>query len=111
MNEYMMGFAIAGALLVAAPAMFADYELFKEWREENGAVYDDGSEVITILTIGKDGVLGSYDGSLYTVISLRSIPAFVCYTVPCQRLVPFFVNSLCALRFKRTNHKAHKAHQ
>ena len=64
MSEYVMGVVLFGALLIAAPAM-ADFELFKEWREENGAVYDDGSEVITLLTIGKDGTLGATDGSIW----------------------------------------------
>jgi len=64
MSEYIMGFALLGALLVAAPAM-ADFELFKEWREEKGAVYPEGSEVITLLTIGKNGELGRTDGTIW----------------------------------------------
>ena len=66
MSTYVMSFALLGALLIAAPAL-ADFELFKEWREENGAVYPEGSEVVTLLTIGKEGELGLTDGSLYVV--------------------------------------------
>jgi hypothetical protein len=65
MSKYMIGFALLGALLVAAPSVLADYALFKEWREEKGTVYPEGSEVVTLLTIGKDGELGRTDGSLY----------------------------------------------
>ena len=64
MSTYVMSFALLGALLIAAPAL-ADFELFKEWREENGAVYPEGSEVVTLLTIGKDGELGRTDGSIW----------------------------------------------
>jgi hypothetical protein len=65
MSEYMLGIALLGAFLVAAPAVLADYELFKEWREEKGTVYPDGSAVITLFTIGKDGDLGATDGSIW----------------------------------------------
>jgi len=64
MSEYVMGVVLFGSLLIAVPAM-ADFELFKEWREEKGAVYPEGSEVITLLTIGKDGELGRTDGSVW----------------------------------------------
>ena len=65
MSEYMMGFALLGALMLTAPMVLADYALFKEWREEKGAVYPEGSEVVTLLTIGKDGDLGRSDGTLW----------------------------------------------
>ena len=65
MSEYVMGVVLFGALLIAAPAVFADYSLFKEWRQEKGAEYPEGSEVITLLTIGKDGELGRTDGSIW----------------------------------------------
>ena len=64
MSKYVMGIVLFGALLIAVPAL-ADFELFKEWREENGTVYSEGSEVITLLTIGKDGELGKTDGSIW----------------------------------------------
>ena len=60
-----MGFLLLGAFLFAAPAVFADYSLFAEWRQENGAVYAEGSEVITLLSIGKNGELGLTDGSIW----------------------------------------------
>jgi hypothetical protein len=61
----MMGFALLGAFLLAAPVTFAEYELFADWRIERGADYGDNYEVVTLLSIGKDGDLGSDDGSLY----------------------------------------------
>jgi hypothetical protein len=65
MSKYITSFALLGAFLVAAPVVFADFELFKDWRQEQGAVYAEGSEVVTLLTIGKDGDLGSRDGSIW----------------------------------------------
>ena len=64
MSEYVMGVVLFGALLIAVPAL-ADFELFKEWRQEKGVEYPEGSEVITLLTIGKDGELGRTDGSIW----------------------------------------------
>jgi len=71
MSTHVMSFALLGALLIAAPAL-ADFELFKEWREEKGAVYPEGSEVITLLTIGKTGGViwwDNYGNDAWTVES------------------------------------------
>jgi hypothetical protein len=65
MSEYMVCVILLGALVVSAPAVLADYELFKEWREEKGAVYPEGSEVVALLTFGKNGNLGGSDGSIW----------------------------------------------
>jgi hypothetical protein len=51
-----MSVALFGAFLVAAPAAFADYELFAEWRQEKGVVsYAPGSEVVTLVELTKGG--------------------------------------------------------
>jgi hypothetical protein len=67
MSKYITSFALLCAFLVAAPVAFADfdYSLYMDWRQEQGAVYPEGSEVVTLLTIGKDGDLGRANGSLY----------------------------------------------
>jgi len=66
MSKYMMGIVLLGALLVAVPAKADfDYSLYMDWRQEKGAVYPEGSEVVTLFTIGKNGVLGNTDGSIW----------------------------------------------
>ena len=49
--------------MVAAPAK-ADYELFAEWRQENGASYAPGSEVVTLLTLTKGGGTTATNGTV-----------------------------------------------
>ena len=63
MNKYFMGMALFGALLVAAPVK-ADYSQFAEFTQENGRVYSQPVEVITLFTIGKGGELGATDGAI-----------------------------------------------
>jgi len=46
MNRNIMSIALFGAFLIAVPAAMADYSLFAEWMQQNGAVYADGSEVV-----------------------------------------------------------------
>jgi len=49
MSEYMMGFALLGAVLLSAPAVMADYDEFALWRG-----YDlEGYEVVTLVTLGR----------------------------------------------------------
>jgi hypothetical protein len=55
MSKYITSIALLGAFLIAAPATFADYELFAEWRQENGASYAPGSEVVTLIELTKAG--------------------------------------------------------
>ena len=57
MSKYITSIALLGAFLIAAPATFADYELFAEWRQENGASYAPGSEVVTLIELTKAGTV------------------------------------------------------
>jgi len=66
MSKCMMGFALLGALLLTAPVTFADYSRYaavvSRW---NGIKYDEGFEVVTLLTIGKNGEPGGTDGTIW----------------------------------------------
>ena len=67
MSKYITSIALLSAFLVAAPATYADYDysLYKDWRQEKGAVYPEGSEVVILLTIGKNGESNRTDGSIW----------------------------------------------
>ena len=59
-----MGIALFGAFLIAAPAAMADYSLFAEWRQENGASYAPGSEVVTLVELTKGGGTSVTNGTV-----------------------------------------------
>jgi len=64
MSKYITSIAVLGVLLIAVPA-FADYELFKTWRQEKGKVYDEGAEVVTLGILGRGGNPNGTDGAVY----------------------------------------------
>ena len=64
MGRYITTFTLLGAFFMSASAM-ADFDLFAEWRQEQGAVYEGAFEVVTLITIGKNGELGKTDGSIW----------------------------------------------
>jgi len=64
MGKYITAFTLLGAVFMSASAL-ADFDLFAEWRQEQGIVYEDGFEVIPLFTIGKNGELGKTDGAIW----------------------------------------------